>query len=201
MRTGSWASLLVLAAALPVAAQQSITLASGATVTATVSGTETIFRLRAPHKNKTRTLALKRDETVAKDTRTPDLKLVGEVPGKAILLTDTYPSQASGLAECQAGEEQFLRVITTAGQRLVESYHVKLASCREDIELGSPGLDWSESKRTLTVDWLAGPHAADESGKPGETITSETITIDANGRATVTRRSAGGGDPRASGYY
>ncbi len=137
MRTKSWASLLLL---LPViaAAQQSITLASGGTITASNSSARTVFKFRGPGSAKA-SVTVKRDGTVAAEAGPPNLKLIAEIAGSAILLTDTYPSRPGGLSYCQAGEEQFLRVFTISDKRPVETYQVKLASCWDNLELASPG--------------------------------------------------------------
>ena len=181
MRTRSWASLLLLAVPLPAAtAQRAIVLPGGGRITALVTPTATILRVRAS-RSPTGIVPLKRDGTVARLTRSPDLKLIAEIPGSAILLSDTYLSLPGGLSYCQSGEEQFLRVITTSGKRPVESYHVKLASCRDGIELASPGLTWSAPARTLAIQWLS---TAPASGGPGQPKTVN-LTIDAQGRPLV----------------
>lgn len=41
-------------------------------------------------------------------------------------------------------------------------HRIKLASCRQNIELGSPGLEWRPESSTLDIEWLSGPT------KPGE---------------------------------
>ena len=179
MQIRSWAklqfSLLLLAIAFPVVAQQSIALASGKTITASVTTTQTILHIPGRHSTKLR-IALQRDATIAKETRPPDLKLIAEIPNSAILLTDTYPSLPGGLSYCQAGEEQFLRVITTSGRRPVETYHLKLASCRDNIELADPGLAWSPTTKTLAIHWLTRP----------DQPTTLTIAIDPNGKPSIT---------------
>jgi len=53
----------------------------------------------------------------------------------------------------QAGTEEFLRVISIhAAPR--ETLHLKISSCRENIELADPGVQWDESKHVLLVTWL-----------------------------------------------
>jgi hypothetical protein len=63
---------------------------------------------------------------------------------------------------CQAGEERFLRVIAFEGDRPLESITTKIASCRDDIELGDPGLEWDASTATVRINWLAGPTGVPE---------------------------------------
>jgi hypothetical protein len=178
MRIRSWLrvqlSFLLLAVALPAAAQQSITLASGKTITASVTSTQTILHLPGTHSRRPR-VVLEHDATIAKGVPPSTLKLIAEVPGSAILLTDTYPSLPGGLSYCQAGEEQFLRVITTSGRRPIETYHIKLASCRDNIELAQPGLTWSPTTKTLDIHWLT------RSSQPA----TVTLTIDSNGKPSV----------------
>ena len=178
MQIKSWASLLLLAVAPLAAAQSSITLASGQTITARTTPTHTILTLQGSRGIAPQRLSLKRDETVASASPTPALKLVGEIPRSAVLLTDTYPSRPGGLSFCQAGEEQFLRVIDFTHKQPIEQYHVKLASCRANIELAQPGLNWDAATRTLTVHWLLSP---DHPGQPE----SATILIPEEGSPIV----------------
>lgn len=181
MRIRSWVSLLLLAVWLQAAmAQQAIVLPGGGRMTASVTPAATILKVRVS-RSPAVAVTLKRDATVAKGTRAVGLKLIAEISGSAILLSDTYPSQPGGLSYCQSGEEQFLRVITTSGKRPIETYHVKLASCRDGIELASPGLTWSAQARTLKIQWLS---TAAPSGGPGQAKTVN-LTIDARGNPSI----------------
>ena len=38
-----------------------------------------------------------------------------------------------------------------------ETLRIKLASCRQNIELTDPGVEWLEASSTLSVHWLLGP--------------------------------------------
>jgi len=102
-------------------------------------------------------LTLERDATVAPGAAPSNVHLVGEVKGATLVVVDTYPSLSGGLAYCQAGEERFLRVISLAPAGPEETLRVKLASCRQNIELTDPGVEWLESSSTLRVHWLLGP--------------------------------------------
>jgi len=86
-----------------------------------------------------------------------NVQLVAEVTGTTLVVVDTYPSLPGGLAYCQAGEERFLRVIALAPAGPEEMLRIKLASCRQNIELTDPGVEWLESSSTLRVHWLLGP--------------------------------------------
>jgi hypothetical protein len=122
-----------------------------------------------------RSLTLDRDATVA-PAAPPKVTLVADLPARAVIITDTYPSLAGGLSYCQAGEEQFLRVISTASEKPVQTFVTKLASCRENLELADPGLEWNEPSSSLQIHWLTGP-----SGNADE----RTIVIANDGSATV----------------
>jgi hypothetical protein len=113
------------------------------------------------------------DATVSANAAPKSVKVIGEIKRAAIVVVDTYPSKPGGMSLCQAGEEQFVRVLTLKPPR--ETAHIKLASCRDNLELASPGLAWIAESQVLKIDWLMGPA---KSGKPE----TRTIRIDANGR-------------------
>jgi hypothetical protein len=96
----------------------------------------------------------------------------------AIVLVDRYASIPGGLSLCQAGVEEFLRVVSVAGGRPTETFVVKVASCRDNIELAEPGLVWDGPASTLRIDWLTGP-----TGKPEV----RAIRVGSDGRAQVVR--------------
>lgn len=118
------------------------------------------------------------DATVVSSTRPVTARVVGEVPGTALVITDAHASRPGGMGLCQSGTERFLRVLQTGQGPVRETYRVKLESCREDIELASPGLDWQAATGTLRIDWLQGP-----SVKAG--AETRVLHIGANGGVTV----------------
>jgi hypothetical protein len=105
------------------------------------------------------------------------LELVAQPHSSVILLTETYPSKPGGMSYCQAGEERFLRVLTANG-KLEETFRLKIASCRENLELSDPGLEWDPGSATLRIHWLPVPAVPDKptirtirftpEGKPAE---------------------------------
>jgi len=109
-----------------------------------------------------RKVTLERDDTVAAGAAPDNLRVVGEVRKTAVVLVDTYPSKPGGLSYCQAGEERFLRVISLEG-KLRETLRIKLASCRQNIELASPGIEWNAETSTLSLHWLLGPSGNEKS--------------------------------------
>lgn len=109
------------------------------------------------HKGKSYVVWLSRDTTVSPDTEPTGVDVVGEVKGVAVILTDTYPSIPGSMSYCQAGEERFLRIISIFKKPAEEVFHLKVESCRDDIELASPGLEWSPESMTLHIQWLLGP--------------------------------------------
>jgi hypothetical protein len=96
------------------------------------------------------------DGTVAPGASPTDIKIVAELEG-TLLIVDTYASLPGGMSYCQAGEESFLRVISTVSGVAEETTRVKLSSCRQNIELSSPGLEWQPGSSTLQLRWLSGP--------------------------------------------
>jgi hypothetical protein len=175
MRIRCWASAGVMALlSLAAAAQQADSAkppadsakqeADGAKpesgITYTVSGGQTVLSLPKPQSGRWQ-VPVERDGTVPQDAEPSSVKVVAEIPGSAILLTDTYSSLPGAMHYCQSGEESFLRVIGIADGRATETYHEKLESCRDNIELASPGLQWAAAARTLDLNWLSTP------GHPG----------------------------------
>jgi hypothetical protein len=120
-------------------------------------------------------VAVARDSTVATTAAPVDASIAGEVPGTALLVIDSYASIAGGMSYCQAGEERFLRVISIATTPPTETYRVKLASCRDNIELASDSVAWNAASSELRIHWLSGPNAA-------HSPESKTVRIDAKGK-------------------
>ena len=104
------------------------------------------------------------DATVAKGSRPTSVKVVAALSG-AVVVVDTYRSREAGMQLCQAGDESFLRVIRTANGRATETFHEKLSSCRDNIELGSPGVQWVPQANTLKIDWLSAPSHVGQAGR------------------------------------
>jgi hypothetical protein len=118
-----------------------------------------------------------RDSTVSPDAEPGGVDVLAELPGTAIVLVDRYPSVPAGLSLCQAGEEQFLRVVSIIDGGATETLTTKVASCRDNLELAEPGLQWDASAATLRINWLTGP-----TGKPEV----RAIRIGADGRPQPT---------------
>jgi hypothetical protein len=140
-------------------------LALGATLQIGASGNRTRIDITRPGPEgmvATLHTLLERDTTVAESAPPVALRIIGEIPGAAIVLSDTYRSLPGGLSYCQAGKEQFLRVISVAHRRPEETIRLKTSSCRENIELASPGIEWQPETATLTIHWLMGPNRQQE---------------------------------------
>jgi hypothetical protein len=103
---------------------------------------------------------LERDKDVAPHGRLLDFEVVGEVGNKSLIITDSYPSRPGGLSYCQAGEERLLHVLVVVERQIRETLRLKLASCRENVELASDGLRWSPDSATLSIHWLFAPERA-----------------------------------------
>lgn len=149
-----WVSLLV--AATLVHAGGKLPLAAGGFIRYHAAAGKTSFTIRFP-KSAASVLLVDRDKTVAPGTEPTKVEVIAEIPGKALIVSDTYPSAPLGMSYCQAGEERFLRVFTIAQRRSKQTLQQKIASCRDNIELADPGLEWSATDRTLHLHWLSGP--------------------------------------------
>ncbi len=133
-----------------------IALSSGGAIAARATPQGTVLTVEGrPHVAKT--LVVKTDETVAKGGA-PALKVVGEGGSHILIIEDTYYSKPGGLSECKAGKEQFLRVVAL-GEPSHETLSLKLASCRQNLELADPGVVWSAASGILEIHWLAAPAA------------------------------------------
>jgi hypothetical protein len=174
MRMPYWVSALAVAGLLAAAPQGQLALPSGGSVTYSAAGSKTRFEIRMKSGRRYE-VNVERDSMVSQKAQPATAQLVAEVADKALILTDTYPSVPLGLSYCQAGEERFLRVITLADGRAREALRLKLASCRDNIELADPGFEWNGDSGTLRLHWLQGPA---NKGKPEE----RTIHIGADGK-------------------
>lgn len=119
-------------------------------------------------------VAIERDATVPESATPKKIKIVGVIKGIAIVLIDTYRSIPGGMSYCQAGSESFLRIVSIASKKPVETFHVKLESCRDNIELASPGIEWMPTSSEVVIHWLLGP------GTSGKAET-RTLKIDQQG--------------------
>ena len=164
MRTRYWASALLLLSAGAAWGQSRLDLPSGGSVAGSAVAGKTRLAITTARR-KRYSLRVTRDATVAANARPSKLQVIGEIPGTALILTDTYTSRALGMSMCQAGEETFLRVIALRAGGARETYHAKVASCRDNLELAEPGLVWSAETGTLRIHWLSGPQTKDQPGE------------------------------------
>lgn len=189
MRTACWASVLLTAClgcnqasgpgpasnttASPTAAQnrpqRSTTIASTGVENGRTRVTIDLGDGRRP------AVLLPRDATTAPEAAPLRVDLLGDAPGGAILIIDRYPSMAGGMSYCQSGEEHFLRVVSVSATP--ETWTMKIASCRDNIELTDRGVEWDAASATMRIHWLNGPQ-----GKPEVRI----IRIGADGRPART---------------
>ena len=143
-------SSIVLGCLTTLAAHDPIPIASGGTLDYSVRGGNTRLQIKRPNQ-KRQELTVKRDASVARNSSPQIIRILGERPGAAILIVDKYPSIPGGLSMCQAGEEKFLRVISIATMPPKETFSIKLESCRDNIELAQPGLNWHSDTSTLHI--------------------------------------------------
>jgi hypothetical protein len=102
---------------------------------------------------------VQRDKDVSAKAEPTRVEVLGEVKDIAIILVDTHPSIPGGMSYCQAGEERFLRIISISKKPPEEAFCVKIESCRDNIELVSPGIEWLPESSILRIHWLLGPSA------------------------------------------
>jgi hypothetical protein len=178
MRISFLASFFLLGVGVCSGQHAPLKLQSGLSVSYAAEDDQTVFSFQAPGAKATQ-VAVARDETVANASVPDAVKVIAEVPESLLVLTDSYPSVQGGLSYCQAGEESFLRVFLLAGEHPVETYHTKLESCRNNIELASPGLNWSAETRTIAINWISAPGAVGKSK-------TMAVKIGADGKATET---------------
>jgi hypothetical protein len=81
------------------------------------------------------------------------------------------------MSYCQAGEELFLRVVSVSAATALETSTTKIASCRDNLELGDRGVEWDPATSTIRIHWLSGPEQKPE---------VRTLRIGADGRAERT---------------
>lgn len=160
MRIALWVSVLALATGCAVAqARDSVALPDGGTLSYATAGTKTRFEIRPDAHGKPYVLTVARDATVSAEAAPAKVDVLGSVRGVALILADTYASRPGGMSYCQAGEERFLRVISITRRPARETLRIKLESCRETIELASPGIEWKPERASLQLNWLQGPEA------------------------------------------
>ena len=126
-------------------------------VTARTEGGRTVLDVRSV--GASHVLTVDRDATVASSAAPTRATVVGEIAGQVVVVVDSYRSIAGGMSYCGAGVERFLRVLSIAVVPPVETYRLKLASCRDNIELAVDSMAWQPDSAALRVHWLNGPNA------------------------------------------
>jgi hypothetical protein len=156
------------------APQSKLALPSGGSIRYTVAAPKTRFEI-SNKSGKRYVATVDRDATVPPNAAPTNVELIGEIPNKTIILSDSYASVPLGMHYCQAGEERFLRIFTLTSGSVHQTLQVKLASCRDNIELADPGLRWNPATATLQIHWLQGPS---DKGK----MENRTIHIEESGK-------------------
>jgi hypothetical protein len=148
--------LLTIFVYAAVQARDSVAFSAGSSIDYSTKNSKTRLEIHA--QTGTRYVVwVGRDTTVSPKTEPTGVEVVGEIKGVAIILVDTYPSIPGGMSYCQAGEERFLRIISISKKPPKETFRVKIESCRDNIELASPGIEWLPESSTLRIHWLLGP--------------------------------------------
>lgn len=139
---------LLVACATSTGSDQGSKLASGAP---TIGSHGNSFSVLTP--SGVVAISLGVDATVETNAEPVDIRVLDKAADRVILV-DTYLSRSGGMSYCQAGEEQFLRVISVGVWGAIESARVKLTSCIQGIELQEPGLQLEADRSTLYIKWL-----------------------------------------------
>ncbi|HMJ62759.1 MAG TPA: hypothetical protein VK493_13395 [Bryobacteraceae bacterium] len=139
-----------------IARGRGIALASGDMLRYSTERGKTLVELRPAKKTAAKTqILLSRDETVAPASPIQNFELLAEKPSGVYVLTDRYASRPGPMSYCQAGQEQFVRVLVGLRVRsrgLRETFSLKVQSCRSNLDLGPAGVSWDNASSTLTVD-------------------------------------------------
>ena len=131
---------------------RALALASGGTLRYSTQRNRTLVEIRPTKVAGAKAqVLLARDETVAPASPITNFELLAEKPGGVYLITDRYASRPGPMSYCQAGQEQFVRVLAR-GRGLHETFSLKVQSCRSNLDLGPAGLSWDDASSTLTVD-------------------------------------------------
>ena len=101
-----------------------------------------------------------RDASIPAGAAPDNIEFIADIGQRTIVFIDSYPSNPGGMSYCQAGQERFLRVASIARKLAVETFRVKVESCRDNIELASSGIEWLPESATLRIHWLQGPHGS-----------------------------------------
>jgi hypothetical protein len=174
MRIAFWDSLLVLASLVVALAQDPVALAAPDSIPNSRESSTSRLEIHT-QEGKRYVLRVLRDSTVPSKAQPSEVRVVGELRGSAIIVVDSYRSKPGGMSYCQAGHERFLRIVTVLSKPPQETFRVKIESCRENIELASPGIEWSPESSTLRIHWLLGPSGK---GTPEE----RTVRIGRDGK-------------------
>lgn len=161
MRTAYWVSALVLIGACTPTTHERGAASAPLAMTAHTESGRTRLELRRGS-TALGAVLLNRDATVEADAEANAIDVIADVPGVAVAVADQYPSSPGALSFCQAGDERFLRVLSVAGGKPTETLTVKVASCRDNLELSEPAIEWAADQSLLRVHWLTGPNGAPE---------------------------------------
>lgn len=163
MRITFWASLLLALFSFQTAqADDAVPGRSNPAAVRTAAKSWTPLEVQSPS-GTSYSVWVTRDASIPAGATPDNIEFVAEIGKRVIVFVDSYPSIRGGMSYCQAGHERFLRVASIARKLAVETFHVKVESCHDNIELASPGIEWMPESATLRIHWLQGP---DGSGTP-----------------------------------
>jgi urea transport system substrate-binding protein len=104
-------------------------------------------------------LRLPQDDKIAANQPTASLRVIGELV-HAFVIIDSHPARSGGLSYCQAGNEDLLRVVSTAAAALTQTFALKVASCWDNIELSTPDIEWRPNQSELIIHWFHPPNGS-----------------------------------------
>lgn len=157
MRITFWASLLLVLCAFQTAqADDAVPGRSNPAAVRTAAKSWAPLEVQSPSGTHYSVWVV-RDASIPVGATPDNIEVVAEIGKRGLIFIDSYPSISGGMSYCQAGRERFLRIASIARKLAVETFHVKLESCRDDIELASAGIEWLPESATLRIHWLQGP--------------------------------------------
>ncbi len=174
MRITFWASLLLALSSVQVAQARDVDPGRNNPVPARPAANSWVpLEVQSPSGTRY-SVWVARDASIPARVGPDNIEFVAEIGKRAIVFIDSYPSNPGGMSYCQAGHERFLRVASITRKLAVETFHVKVESCRDNIELASDGIEWRPQSQTLHIHWLQGPQGSGTPEKRDIHISSAT---------------------------
>jgi hypothetical protein len=105
------------------------------------------------------------------------------------VFTNTYASRPfGGAAQCGAGEETFLRVVTLT-KPATETFSLRVESCWFDAELGDGGIQWDPTLHVVSADFLFAPNDPKPKGPQRYAVEDDGTAVRLGGDAMIQSKS------------